>query len=305
MTALPQFDLPETLPSALRLVPDAISLSGHSGAELRLLVDGTMPLVRKTAGSVLQNARLMAQSRKQRSLFSCGVPFPIVPFDGIDSEGRAYFDMEYVPGRTAAEVILDGDRLDEGLVTDAVARFLEFARFTNAMEIPPDLFLSKIVVIEGARTPACRLHAREISRIARRLKAQDWSGIPASLCHGDMTLENMIVSAEGGVVFIDCDDCFTSSWWLDAAKLFQDVAGHWCIRSLYLDGPRDKRLLKATEQLGRLEIALRHLFDTLEPRLAPRLLPLTALHLFRTIPYARDEETVGFVLRSIEKVLAS
>lgn len=305
MNALPQFDLPETLPPALRLVPDAITLSGHSGAELRLLVDGTMPLVRKTAGSIQQNARLMAQSRKQRSLFNCGVPFPIVPFDGIASDGRAYFDMEYIPGRTAAEVILDGDRLDESLITDAVARFLEFARFTNAMEIPPDLFLSKIVVIEAARTPACRPHAREISRIARRLKAQDWSGIPASLCHGDLTLENLIISAEGGVVFIDCDDCFTSSWWLDAAKLFQDVIGHWCVRSLYLDGPRDSRLLKAAEQFHRLETALRRLFDTLEPKLGPRLQPLTALHLFRTVPYARDEATVSFVLRSIEKVLSS
>ena len=66
--------------------------------------------------------------------------------------------------------------------------------------------------------------------------ARDWDNIPESPCHGDLTLENILLTAGKTVGLIDCDEAFVSSWWLDFGKLFQDIAGHWCLRGLYAAG---------------------------------------------------------------------
>jgi hypothetical protein len=131
------------------------------------------------------------------------------------------------------------------------------------------------------------------------LRSRDWTGIPHTPCHGDLTLENILLSAGGSVAFLDCDESFASSFWLDFGKLFQDLDGHWCIRALY----GQARLLNAVHKLDQLGAQLRQLALRLEPALAPRLPQLAALGLYRTIPYARDAALVGFVCRRIQHLL--
>jgi len=160
-------------------------------------------------------------------------------------------------------------------------------------------------VDQCAGKPSCSVHAAAISAAAERLDDMDWQGVPGSICHGDLTLENMLVCQKRGAVFIDCDDCFASSYWLDVAKLFQDVTGHWCLRNLYLADQAGRDLLNAVQRLDRLAPALRALVALMEPSLAIRLPQFAALHLFRTLPYTQDEKLVAFVLTRISAVLSS
>jgi aminoglycoside phosphotransferase len=293
--------LPAPEPQHLAAPQDAYRLAGHSGARLMLLSRDGGHIVRKSSGSPAKNERLLAQAERQRQFFFSGIAVPRIFETGIDEGGHAYFEMDYIPGRTLADMIATGAPFDPQPVEQALARLFTFLHLTASGTIAPAAFLAKISEIAACGSEICRAVHEPIARAASRLRAADWSGVPQSLGHGDLTLENILISPERGVVFIDCDSCFASSSWLDAGKLFQDVAGHWCLRKLY--GHAGPALVNAVQQMEVLRAPLVRLISSVDPALPPRLSQFAALHLFRTLPYVRDAATADFVLARLEKVL--
>jgi aminoglycoside phosphotransferase len=263
-------------------------LAGHSGAEVALYANGSTSLVRKTARAPAGNDRLLRQSTHQRTLSSAGLPFPRVLGDGLDAEGRAFFEMEYVPARSLATLLCEAAPFDMTVVLAALEKALRFFQLSAGAAIPVAAFHDKLLSIASVEPRAVSL--------AEQLGARDWSGIPASLSHGDMTLENILLCPSRGIVLIDCDEAFASSWWLDAAKLCQDTAGHWCMRTLYHEQPGSAAWLNARQRMERMNAAVQAMVMRLEPALASRLPQLTALHLLRTLPYTRDEKLKAFTL---------
>lgn len=142
-----------------------------------------------------------------------------------------------------------------------------------------------------------------IRNCAQLLMSQDWRGIPETLCHGDLTLENILLTTGKSIAFIDCDESFASSYWLDFGKLFQDIDGHWCVRALYAADVAPVRLLNAKQKLEQLGGRLRRLAADFDPALPHRLPQLAALSLFRAIPYARSTALISFLCSRIQHVL--
>lgn len=273
------------------------ALVGHSGAEVALYADCSASLVRKTAGTAAGNTRLQRQSAHQRTLSSAGLPFPRILRDGTDEQGRGFFEMEYVPARSLATLLCEAAPFDMSSVTAALERTLRFFQLSAGAAIPVAAFHDKLVSIAVAAPRAAAL--------VEKLGALDWSGIPASLSHGDLTLENILLCPSRGVVMIDCDEAFASSWWLDAAKLCQDTAGHWCMRILYREQQGSPAWLNARQRMERMNCEVQAMVMRLEPALAPRLPQLTALHLLRTLPYTTDEDLAVFTLTRATAVLES
>lgn len=281
------------------------SMPGHSGDKVLLYAQDKRSFVRKTAGKPLQNVRLTEQSSKLRHLARCGVPVPRVLGEGETDAGLSFYDMEYVPARTIATAICDGAALSLPALLLALERMFTLFQLTQGVALAADAFLDKIARIESAAgTGACAPHRKAIGTMACRLGALSWQAIPASESHGDLTLENILLTAANRVVFIDCDGGWLSSWWIDAAKLYQDVLGHWFLRSVYLEDEAGQPLLRAVQRLERLKSRLDTLLANLDPALPPRLAQLAGLHLFRTLPYARDERLVAFVLSRMDAVLS-
>jgi aminoglycoside phosphotransferase (APT) family kinase protein len=259
-------------------------------------------VVRKTSGAPAKNERLLAQAERQRQFLFSGIAVPRIFETGVDEAGHAYFEMDYIPGQTLADMIATGAPFDPKPVEQALARLFTFLTLTISGTIAPSAFRAKIDEIAACNNEICRAIHDPIAHAASRLRAADWSGIPQSLGHGDLTLENILISPERGVVFIDCDSCFASSCWLDAGKLFQDVGGHWCLRKLY--GHAGPALVNAVQQMELMTAPLHRLAATIDAGLPGRLPQLAALHLFRTLPYIRDAATADFVLKRLDKVLA-
>lgn len=280
------------------------ALKGHSGARVILCLRGQRSVVRKTAASPTQNTRLQKQAEKQRLLFALAMPFPRVLAEGIDAEGCAFVEMDYVPARTVASVIGSSTPFDQGLVFAAVERALALFRLTEGSPIAPEIFHRKIAETATQAATDASL-ASQIGSMSQALMSCDWSGIPSSACHGDMTLENLLVGQGRGLVFIDCDEPFASSHWLDIAKLCQDIDGHWCARHLYLASQPGPALINAAERLRRLVPDLRELAARAAPGFEARRPQLTALNLFRTLPYTKDKQQAGFVLTRMRGLLAS
>jgi hypothetical protein len=280
-------------------------LGGHSGARVTLCRRGENSLVRKRAGARAGNVRLLQQAIKQKLLASSGVPFPKVVAQGTEPSGLAYFEMDYVPARTLASVITDAASYDRAQVLSGIDGMLWLFRAARGEALSPDIFRDEIVdvgVACGDRAP-CRPHHAAIRAMRDALVARSWSRIPGSPSHGDLTLENILLSQRDGLVFIDCEEAFASSFWLDVGKLFQDVYGYWCLRNLLCAPSPGAELLKAIHNLEQLGQALRALAAAADPALPARLPQLAALHLFRTLPYAEDEAAVSFVLARTRHVI--
>ena len=210
----------------------------------------------------------------------------------FDAARRVYFDMDYVPSRTLGDLVRTLSPFDMRAVIDAIGDMLATFHATSQNAMPATLFYDKIDDIAKTLAPSPLLN-----HIVERLHATDWSGIPASVSHGDLTFENILVSPDGEVTFIDCDEPFASSWQLDLGKLFQDCAGQWCLRML------DKPCIGAAERLAQLGSEFRALAADLDPALPARLNQFATLHLLRTVPYATTDDAAEFALCAAARLL--
>jgi aminoglycoside phosphotransferase (APT) family kinase protein len=272
---------------------------GHSGAEVILFTDEADTFVRKSAQRTTGSARLLKQAVKQRLFAAQGLGFPRVRDMGVDATRRAWFEMDYVPARTLGDLIRTQTPFDGQRIIAAIANLLTLFRSTESATLSADLFRSKIADIARVAedSAAATKHIPKLRRIAAGLDGMDWSGIPTSVSHGDLTFENILIAPDGSVSFIDCDEPFASSWWLDAGKLFQDIAGAWCLHTLAAPS------VGITERLVRLDDDMRQLAAEFDPALPSRLLQFAALHLLRTVPYSRSEGAVAFAIRRAARLL--
>jgi aminoglycoside phosphotransferase (APT) family kinase protein len=265
---------------------------GHSGAHVFLHADDRDTFVRKSASLPQDNARLVRQAIKQRLFAAQGFAFPAVRAIEFDAARRAYFDMDYVPSRTLGDLVRTLSPFDRFAAIDAVADMLAVFHATSQDALQPARFHDKIDDVAKAMTPSSLGR-----RVVERLHASDWSSIPASVSHGDLTFENILVSPDGEVSFIDCDEPFASSWQLDLGKLFQDCAGHWCLRA------QGRPSIGAAERLAQLGAAFRAFAGEMDPALPLRLDQFAALHLLRTVPYAKTQDIAAFALGAAARLL--
>jgi hypothetical protein len=274
-------------------------LKGLDGASVLLCARDGETFVRKRAVAPGSNPRLRKQAIKQRLFAAQELSFPSVRAIGKDESGQAYFEMDYVPSCTVADAIVTDRAYDRealvAVVRDMVWRF----RACLSPTIDANGFAAKIldVYMKLERSDWASPYRGAIERLFRRLSREDWSGIPASPAHGDLTLENILVPEVGSFCFIDCDEPFATSYWLDLAKLFQDIHGHWCLRN---EPSADEDSIARLEELGEPFYALAVEAD---PRLPARLGHLAALSLYRTLPYAKGPEAIGYAVEAAERVL--
>ena len=179
-------------------------------------------------------------------------------------------------------------------MVDAVAQILWIFRSCVSGALPADCFTAKIADIETAASynKVTSEHRETIAQLSAGLSAADWSGIAASPGHGDLTFRNILVTRGEGVMFVDCDEPFASSYWLDFAKLFEGLE-----RVTAEDGAARERALLAHD--------LRALAKEASPRLPQRLPQLTALHVFRALPHAGSPEQVDALCRAVSRALSA
>jgi thiamine kinase-like enzyme len=135
-----------------------------------------------------------------------------------------------------------------------------------------------------------------VKRALSHLKRVDWSRCEESSCHGDLTLENIIIR-DGELYLIDFLDSFYNSWMIDVAKILQDIECFWS----YRHEPRSLNLHVRA-------VALKYLLTTYirsrhggEEYLV-MVYNLLLLNLLRILPYTKDEETLKYLYGEIDRL---
>lgn len=276
------------------------NLGGHSGCQIYLIEDDDgSNYVRKISKDIKYNERLKRQSEKQAAFAGTPINAPKVLNSGYTKDGLYYFDMEYIQGITLAEYIktMEIGKV-KGLVEALVASIVPKSQTDITAEEKRsiiDVFNNKIAdlrkLLENKKNDVinCSLDL---------LEKHDWSKLTPSQCHGDMTLENIIVKNDQ-LYFIDFLDSFYDSWFLDVGTLLQDVQVMWSYRFQKNISMNTVLRLIVFRDLLLLEI------KKLNPTYILEIYYSLLQKLIRIYPYAEDELTYQFLNEKTSLVLQS
>ncbi len=271
-------------------------LIGHSGCPLVVLERDGRVVVRKISKSPAYNARLRRQCAKQREAAFSFFRTPAVLAEGME-RGLYYFEMEYVNGISMAEYL---ETQNLGEIPEIAALFANeiTARRGEPEELKP-LFDAKLASLKreiASLKPEPGLRAAARAAFAL-LDGFAWKGAYTGPCHGDMTLENIIVSRRG-FYLIDHLDAFHESGLADLGKLLQDLELYWSYRNRKIDQNTRIRCYLLKKELLRL------VGERLGPGAAELAYHALLMNLLRILPYARTAGVRRFVRDGLLKVMS-
>ena len=264
-------------------------LKGYSGCKILLVEAPEKSFIRKVSSDCAYNERLLKQCRKQ-SMCGFGKTPRVLGSGYVD--GLFFFDMQYVRGATLSEYLL---QVPATYLKRTVEKIYNAASHGYSADGGSGAEIQTAVraKIESLR---CLQNAHaNLAEVFEYLDSLSWSGIRAGDCHGDMTLENIIVDSSGEFYMIDFLDSFAESPVVDIAKTLQDIFLRWSYRYRTLSVYEDIRLSDACDVflglLGRDAALKKAVFDIL------------LVNLLRIYPYIKDEKTRLFLDAATKKTL--
>lgn len=269
---------------------DIIQLHGHSGCNISIHRSANDVFVRKSSNTVNYNDRLIKQRIKQAAYQNSSLFTPRVLRDGYQGD-KYYFDMEYIKGETLAHLIAGAPA---NLIDYYIRKIVDSFNFDNKVNIAAQsIFLEKIKSTEEKIIEHEYYNHKTIKDAIRCCMNTDFSGVPTSECHGDLTLENIIISNDT-IYLIDFLDSFYDSWMIDVAKLMQDIVLGWSFRLSENNSNIRPRLIAAQASLS--NILNEQGIDDRQLQLIHNILKL---NLLRILPYTSDTPTLKFIIRSL------
>ena len=263
-------------------------LGGHSGCKILLCeTDDNKTFVRKVSGSKGYNIRLKRQAEKQKQ-FKLHKPnsikTPEVLNSGMTENGLFYFDMEYIQGITLAEYMKTIEVGKERSLVEAIVHNAVTISATNE-EVDETVFTDKI---RSLQNKLAQQNNTVINEAIKMLKHHSWKRFCKTSCHGDLTLENIIVK-DGQLYLIDFLDSFYDCWIMDISTLMQDVQTMWSYR--WQDEVNINTLLRL--------IVFRDILMDEVRSIAPEdyieVYYALLLKFIRIYPYTKDDRTYRFL----------
>ena len=217
---------------------------GLSGCKLELINDS---VIRKISQSTIYNTRFEKQIQKQQQFSTITLPNVMAPkiLDVGYVDNLLYADMEYVDSKLFTEQFL---YTSVNRYTDTLMNYIDYTKHTTAMYTSEDikqLLCDKLAQLR----PASRYTALIDYTIAY-ITASNVAPIEKNICHGDLTLSN-ILFADNDLYFIDFLDSYMESFIIDLVKLKQDLHYKWNTTILNNTSPQVETALN--EMWGAIE----------------------------------------------------
>lgn len=270
-----------------------IDLGGHSGCKILLCeTEDNKVFVRKISSDADYNKRLKIQAEKQAMFKSNTIKVPAVLEQGYTEEGLFYFDMEYVQGITMAEYMKSIEIGKVRGLVEAVVKNVVSDQNVNS-EVDVTVFTDKI---DSLKEKLKDKNNPVIDDAIEMLSNHSWGKFVQSSCHGDLTLENIIVK-DNQLYLIDFLDSFYDCWIMDISTLMQDVQTMWSYR--YQDKVNINTLL-------RLIVFRDILMDTVKEIAVDDYVEVyyaLLLKLIRIYPYTKDERTYSFLNEKTKSIM--
>jgi aminoglycoside phosphotransferase len=273
-------------------------LSGYSGAGIALVEDRDgSRYIRKIADGPSDNARLRMQADRQiaycRAVDRVNVPDVL----GCgEFEGRFFFDMQVVDGFDAATHLRTASFDSVAAVAEALSALIRFSAGEQPLSVPALDLRSALKAKLGELRLRLADPDPETWRALDRLEALSGEApdeLAPTLCHGDLTLENVLIDRRGQLWVVDLTPPPFEHVWLDVAKLLQDLDGGWYLRSGRGMNAGVRRFVRDT------------VLTAVDPRFGQYRRLLVALMFARILPYVRTDCDRDFVRARLVATLAA
>ena len=264
-------------------------LKGYSGCKIFIVENGDTRFVRKFSSDEKYNERLQSQCKKQAECSFARVP-KVINSGIID--GLFYFDMEYMRGKLLSEYLL---QIPASELESMISRLFKLLEHSDSSKNINAENISKI----REKIDSLRYLTKQYTNlipIFKHLDSCNWIGIDTKDCHGDLTLENIIILPNEDFVLIDFLDSFVNCSAIDAAKILQDLLIRWSYRNKKLTTYDDIRLYTACDMfLKKLKFAGETVYRN--------AIDMLMLNILRIYPYLKDNKTQLFLDNAVKILL--
>jgi len=270
---------------------NGIELKGHSGCMLLIKNIDNKLLVYKYSASYAYNDRLMKQAEKQRIGYSHFDTCSVV--DEGFKNGLYYFAMEYINGSTLADYM---HYIELSKIPGLAERLLSNFKNTGSYDANAnDIFKKKINCL---RSSIGTIGNKTVLMAFRELDSFGWDYLVSTKCHGDMTLENILISGEK-LYLIDFLDSFYDSWMIDLAKILQDLELGWSYRYC-----RESKSNLYVRRIILRDILIGKVLQMKDgEKIVDTVYHILLLNMLRIMPYVKDDETQEYIKNSLEFLL--
>lgn len=263
-------------------------LIGNSGCRVELHHSkSNKTFVCKKSSDIAYNQRLQVQIDKQIDFKARGYLVPTIFEVGTDYEGLLFFNMEYIPGLKLSQVAENS--ISEKILADLNAILKRLAGEDLIAE-PIHPVRKKLAELE-IQLPS----ESHFKRCIEFLQIFQWEKVKRTKCHGDFTLENIIVNSKG-IYLIDFQDVTTNSYLQDVSKILFDLEFHWSSRYRIESISKVNTFGNYRKILNMIDFSLGRFEDrqTLEA--------LKLLNILRIYPYLRDTESASVASNALIEI---
>jgi len=246
------------------------SLQGNSGSSISVVKHNGQHKVLKQGHSEFSQHRTIFEE-----LNTLGFNTP-----KVYTANSVHMTMDYIPG-ISIYAYLESYPIDY-LLEFLISAFTTFDKHSTVYNFSKELD-QKFDELECTLPPDIILPF-ELSEL--RLSIPDQ--MPQGPCHGDLTLEN-ILFYQDKFYLIDCTHKLLNSWWLDSAKLCQDLDAHWFLRN-------HNPSLRLIEKLNTLSKELKNNIPIMNNT------KLVCFQLLRILPYCRSDVDKKFIAGKIQSL---
>ena len=242
-------------------------VKGHSKYDLKLKNE----LVTKSSNYA--DDRLLISANKQKKFKSNFFKTPTV-FD----IGASSFTMDYINGESFSQFFTRATKRDLDNLINKIDGYLQ-ERIIGEVSLPIQILKDKIISIPSGK------------KLLPMLSNIEFVKVKVGLCHGDMTLSNMIFAED--IYLIDFLDSYIESPTIDIVKLRQDTHLYWSLN-----------MVDNIVDLTKIKLGLNYIDDWLiKTHPVANYEILQIINLLRIYPYTKSNTINIYLEKNIKWLL--
>lgn len=281
----------------------------HSGEGIELDSDGDNILVKKWEPYTEQGSpRLIKQIAKQKyHSFLYESNFDRIKTPEILDEKylshKYEVGMKFIDGNDCVDYIAQSDKDELEMLGKSIVDILDlYENKSTYGTVSKDRFMDKFMSTITRCNQTTYEFKEQVISFAETYLDKDSVKIPLGICHGDLTLANLIFW-DDKIYVVDFLDNFVETILQDAAKIRQDTNHCWSIHKCRQKG-----------NFSHNEKELREKYSVVDDVIVDYLSQfnwyneyyhfMQVLNLLRIVPYTESEDTMNYLRSEINKVIA-